>query len=121
MGVARSIPLQSWATWKRKNRPQISQLQDSTLGTIETIRPTMLAHGFAEIRDDRADDLSPKADALRLLAEHLEPERVAEAVYSVWRHSYGYCSEINVYYKVRDVAASERNERETFKENYESE
>jgi hypothetical protein len=87
--------IQSWQTWKKKNNPRISTVQDSTLGYVESIVPTLKNYGFTVEENDRDFDLKPKQDALSLINE----DEVSEVVYSVWNHSQGYCSKIVVAYK----------------------
>lgn len=89
--------IQTWKTWKKKNNPKIYTLRDSTLGYIETIKPTLQEYGFSYTEDDRDNDLSPKDNALALMADDFD----GEIVYWVWSHSRGYCANICVAYKAR--------------------
>ena len=89
----------NWQTWKRKHKPQMMTLQDSSLGYIETIKPTLQHAGFNVTYNSRDDSISPKADALEVLSLVVEDVDSVDAVYWVWRHSRGYCEEINVAWK----------------------
>jgi len=86
----------TWNTWKKNNNPSIFTHQDSSLGTVTTIEPTLRKNGFRKISGNEPwENYSPKEQVKEILSDY----EYQEAVYYVWNHSRGYCSYIEIFYK----------------------
>ena len=86
----------TWASWAKRNKPQkIVAFTAGSLGYRYTIEPTLKSLGFLHTREERWDDCSPREQVLRMV-DLMEYE---EVVYYVFKHSRGYCSYVEVFFR----------------------
>lgn len=95
----------TWATYKKKFNPKGYYVQDSTLGFVSSIKPTMLSAGFKYTDFELATGSDAKeinGTYKQIINNNMEfflKNGVTDIVYHVWAHSRGYCKYLEVYYK----------------------
>lgn len=85
----------TWQSWAKRNKPQRSTVQDSSLGFVYTIEPTLKRLGFHHTREERDEDCSPREQVLSMV----DLTKYKEVVYYVYNHSRGYCSYVEVFFR----------------------
>jgi len=85
----------TWQSWAKRNKPQRWQVQDSSLGFVYTIEPTLKRLGFHHTREERGEDCSPREQVLSMV----DLTKYKEVVYYVYNHSRGYCSYVEVFFR----------------------
>lgn len=89
------MKITTWSTWKANNKYKAMQSQDSTLGFVYSIEPTLKHAGFIHTRLEGyyPQDTTPRK---MILDSGL---KASEIVYYVYRHPRGYHNSIEVFYK----------------------
>lgn len=93
------MKIYTWQTYKRKFKPRMMRIQDSTLGYVSTIEPTMRTAGFKHTDYHMLTGCDAKEDGtpLEIVKRHnLNAEII---VYSIFRHAHGYTKILDIYYK----------------------
>jgi hypothetical protein len=94
--------IMSYPTYRKKYKPTAYTVQDSTLGYVYSIEPTMRNAGFNHTGDeiDTIRDKSVKSIVIEKYKDIIEKSEIV--VYSVFRQCRGYSQTLDVYYKLKD-------------------
>lgn len=95
--------LMTWATYKRKYKPEMYQYSDSTFGTISTIKPTMRNAGFKVTDHDIPYDID-----IRAKVKELMPKNAVFVVYHAWTWRDHAWRCVSIYFKT-DLTISHNN------------
>lgn len=93
----------TWASWKKKFNPTMMQIQDSTLGYVSKIKPTMLHAGFKHTDMELAmgtdaAEVNGGKTPLEIIRQYIEGLNATYIVYYVYRHPRGYCKYLEIFY-----------------------
>ncbi len=89
------IKIKHWNSYKKQNNPKLLMTQDSTLGYVAIIKPTLMSLGFSYTSEEIWNGYTPKQEVIEISKER----KYNEVVYYVYKHSRGYCSYIEIFYK----------------------